>query len=116
MPSASGPRRFLEYRDLKVIDATKRRLHIHQVRAVNAPEGGTGWHVHSMSQLFYVFRGWVDIAVEKHGNIRMVAGDAMCIGSDMRHNVSKFSADYDLVEICLPADYSTVPMPAPHGQ
>ena len=46
--------------------------------------GGTGWHVHSMSQLFFVFKGWVDIGVEGQGWTRMVAGDAMCIASDMR--------------------------------
>ncbi|MBS7706182.1 hypothetical protein KIO73_23050 [Chelatococcus asaccharovorans] len=34
----------------------------------------------------------------------------------MRHNVSKFSADYDLIESSRPADYSTLPMPVPHGQ
>jgi quercetin dioxygenase-like cupin family protein len=109
----NGPRRYFKYRDLGVIDATDRRIHIHQVSAVDTPEGGTGWHIHSMSQLFYVFSGWVDINIEGQGLVHMEGGDAMCICADMGHNVAGFSADYDLIEVCLPADYSTKDIPAP---
>ena len=111
--AGSGLRSFLAYRDFGPMAATERRVHIHQIDAVETPEGGTGWHVHSMSQLFYVTRGWVDIAVEGQGSIHMVAGDAMCIGHDTRHNVHRFSTDYSLIELCLPGDYSTVVRPAP---
>jgi uncharacterized cupin superfamily protein len=108
-----GPRRFMVYRDLGPMGETDRRVHIHLVRAVDTPPGGTGWHVHSMSQIFYVIRGWVDIAVDGADPSHMEVGDAMCIAKGMRHDVPKFSHDYDVLEMCLPGDYSTVATPAP---
>lgn len=111
----NGLRSFMTYRDLGVNALTGRRIHIHGIRVTGTPPGGTGWHVHSMSQLFYVLRGWVDIAVEGQGEIRMQAGDAMCVANGMRHNVFEFSPDYELIEMCLPTDYSTVPTEPPAG-
>jgi uncharacterized cupin superfamily protein len=113
--AGKGPRRFMIYRDLHALAQTDRRIHVHLVRAVDVPPGGTSWHVHSMSQIFYVTRGWVDIAVDGVGVVHMVKGDAMCIANGMRHNVFAFSPDYDVLEMCLPGDYSTVPTPEPEG-
>ena len=108
-----GPRTFFVYRDLGATEATGGRVHVHVVRAIGAMEGGTGWHVHSMSQMFYVVAGWVDIAVDGEQPVRMRAGDAMCLAQGMRHDVVTFSPDYVVFEVCLPADYSTIPTPAP---
>jgi hypothetical protein len=36
----------------------------------------------------------------------------MRIGHDTRHNVHRFSPDYSLIELCLPAGYSTIGRPA----
>ncbi|WP_375398722.1 cupin domain-containing protein [uncultured Sphingomonas sp.] len=108
-----GPRTFFIYRDLGSAEATGGRVHIHVVRAIGAMDGGTGWHVHSMSQMFYVIAGWVDIAVDGEPPLRMTAGDAMCLAQGMRHDVVTFSPDYVVFEVCLPADYSTVATPAP---
>jgi quercetin dioxygenase-like cupin family protein len=108
-----GPRAYFRYRDLGVATATQRRIHIHIVRSTKALDGGTGWHSHSMGQLFYVLRGWADLAVERQPAVRMSAGDAMCISPRMKHNVPGFSADYLVLEMCIPADYDTVDAPAP---
>jgi hypothetical protein len=108
-----GPRPFFVYRDLGTTAATGGRVHIHVVRAIGQMEGGTGWHVHSMSQMFLVVAGWVDIAVDGQAPLRMVPGDAMCLANGMRHDVAGFSPDYVVFELCLPADYSTVPTIAP---
>ena len=113
---SDGLRKFLSYRDFGLIETTERRIHIHDIEAIGTPPGGTGWHVHSMTQLFYVTRGWVDIGVDGQGVIRMKAGDAMCVSNGLRHNVSAFAPDYKLIEMCLPADYSTVPTPAPEKE
>ena len=102
-----GPRGYFRYRDLGVAAATDRRIHIHVVRSTKAISGGTGWHSHSMGQLFYVLRGWADLAVERQPAVKMVAGDAMCIAKGMKHNVPAFSEDYLVLEMCIPADYST---------
>lgn len=103
-----GPRRFFRYRDLGVAAATNRRIHIHVVRSTKAVDGGTGWHSHSMGQLFYVLRGWADLAVERQPWVRMNTGDAMCVAPRMAHDVPAFSSDYLVLEMCIPADYDTV--------
>ena len=103
-----GPRKFFKYRDLGVAAATNRRVHIHVVRATQSMEGGTGWHSHSMGQLFYVLRGWADLAVQHQPWVRMGAGDAMCVAPRMAHDVPDFSPDYLVLEMCIPADYDTV--------
>lgn len=106
-----GPRAYFLYRDLGVAGATGRRIHIHLVRSTKAVAGGTGWHAHSMGQLFYVLRGWADLEVERQQFVRMVTGDAMCISKGMKHNVPAFSDDYLVLEMCIPADYDTFDQP-----
>jgi quercetin dioxygenase-like cupin family protein len=103
-----GPRSFFRYRDLRTSEATDRRVHIHVVGATRPMDSGTGWHSHSMGQIFYVLRGWADLAVERQPAVRMTTGDAMCISKRMRHNVPSFSEDYLVLEMCVPADYDTV--------
>lgn len=103
-----GPRKYFKYRDLGVAAATGRRIHIHVVRSIKAIDGGTGWHSHTMGQLFYVLRGWADLAVEHQPWVRMFAGDAMCLAPGTAHNVPGFTADYLVLEMCIPADYDTV--------
>jgi quercetin dioxygenase-like cupin family protein len=103
-----GPRAYFRYRDLGVAEATARRIHIHVVRATQSMDGGTGWHSHSMGQLFYVLRGWAGLQVERRPAVRLAAGDAMCVAKRMRHNVPAFSADYLVLEMCIPADYDTI--------
>ncbi|SCW69939.1 Mannose-6-phosphate isomerase, cupin superfamily [Sphingobium faniae] len=108
-----GPRAFFGYRDLGTAGLTDRRIHIHLVRAVKMSEGGTGWHSHTMGQIFYILRGQGKLLVEDAAAVKMDAGDAMCIAPGMRHNVPGFSKDYFLLEMCVPADYDTVDAPPP---
>jgi len=103
-----GPRSFFRYRDLDVAKATQRRVHIHVVGATKPMDSGTGWHSHSMGQIFYVLEGWADLLVEHQPGVRMSAGDAMCVAKRMRHNVPRFSGDYLVLEMCVPADYDTM--------
>jgi mannose-6-phosphate isomerase-like protein (cupin superfamily) len=103
-----GPRSFFSYRDLGVAAVTGRRIHIHVVRSSKPIEKGTGWHSHSMGQLFYVLEGWAELEVERLPSVRMSAGDAMCISPRLKHDVSMFSNDYAVLEMCIPADYDTV--------
>jgi mannose-6-phosphate isomerase-like protein (cupin superfamily) len=111
--AGQGPRRYFAYRDLGVAGATDRRIHIHVVRAIEVPPGGTGWHMHTMGQLFVVLSGSGVIKVNSPEAIAIKAGDSMCIGAGMKHDVSSFSADYAVIEVCLPADYDTMDAPAP---
>lgn len=102
-----GPRAYFGYRDLGTAAETGRRLHLHIVKATKPMPGGTGWHHHSMGQIFVVLNGWATLAVETHMPVTMRAGDAMCIGAGMRHDVPAFAGDYVVLELCIPADYET---------
>jgi len=112
--AGNGPRKFFSYRDLGIAETTARGIHIHVVKVVADAPGGTGWHYHTMSQIFLILSGWADLAVKGHGTTRMAADDAMCIGAGTDHNVPDLSRDYALIEVCMPADYDTVP-PSPES-
>lgn len=105
--TGDGPRSFFTYRDLGATEATGRRMHIHVVGIADRPPGGTGWHTHNMDQFFMPFTGWLDIWVEGLGLVKMKRGDAMCIPAGIRHNVTDFTLDYTVVEVCIPTDYTT---------
>jgi quercetin dioxygenase-like cupin family protein len=111
-----GPRAFFLYRDLGTRAVTEGRIHFHVVRATE-PGLGTGWHYHTMSQWFMVIGGSANISVEDHPKQPLGWGDAMCVGSGehMRHNVTDFSSDYLVLEMCVPADYATIATDRPEG-
>jgi quercetin dioxygenase-like cupin family protein len=111
--AGAGPRRYFAYRDLATAPFTGRRIHVHVVKALEPMPGGTGWHNHTMSQLFVVLTGWAKIAVEGRGERVMRRGDAMCLRAGMRHDVPAYSADYTVLEMCVPADYDTTATAAP---
>lgn len=108
-----GPRSFFTYRDIGATEATGRRMHIHIVGIEAQPEGGTGWHNHNMDQFFMPFTGWIELWVENKGLVRLERGDAMFIPAGLRHNVTAFTKDYTVVEVCIPTEYTTDPQPAP---
>jgi quercetin dioxygenase-like cupin family protein len=108
-----GPRSFFAYRDLGTAESTGGHLHTHAVRAAAQMEGGTGWHYHSMGQLFVVFEGGCEIGVEGQGWVTMGPLDAMCIAAGLVHNVRSFDPSYHLIELCIPAVYETVAVDGP---
>jgi quercetin dioxygenase-like cupin family protein len=111
----AGPRDYFEYRNLPIAERTDGRLHIHLLRAAeDSPAGGTGWHYHTMSQIFIVLSGSAKVAVADQTTTEMHHGDAMTIAAGMRHNVLEFSRDYEILEICIPALYETVATDAPN--
>jgi hypothetical protein len=62
---SGGLRDFFEYRDLGVAEATKGQVVAHLVRAKNAPEVGTGWHVHEADfQIVIMLKGWARFMYE----------------------------------------------------
>jgi mannose-6-phosphate isomerase-like protein (cupin superfamily) len=103
-----GPRKFFTYRDLGTSAASGRRIHIQLVAVASEVPDGTGWHRHTMGQIFYVLEGWADLELVGHPWLRMGAGDAMCIYAGLGHNVPRFSREYALIEMCVPTDYDTI--------
>jgi quercetin dioxygenase-like cupin family protein len=111
----AGPRKFFKYRDCGTREPTEGRIHIHVVRATGQPGEGTGWHYHTMAQWFLILGGTSDIRVEDRPRQHLSAGDTMCIGAGpaMRHDVSPYSGDYAVLEMCVPAEYDTVAVDQP---
>lgn len=104
-----APRTYLSYRSLGTTDVTGGRIMANMVKALQPLPGGTGWHVHTMSQLFWVIRGSAGFQVEGRDDItRVVAYDAVCVPDGLCHNVPSFTADYWLLEVCFPAEYETI--------
>jgi mannose-6-phosphate isomerase-like protein (cupin superfamily) len=109
----SGLRSFFEYRDLGIRDATAGRVAAHVIRAVpGAPFSGTP-HRHGVAfQLVYVLKGWVEFEYEGQGAMRLEAGSCVHQPPGIRHRELGHSDDVELLEIVMPAEYSTVEVPA----
>lgn len=112
--SGKGPRAFLQYRDLGTAAATDGRVGMQVVRAGGAVNESTGWHYHELdAQVVYVLGGWCRTALDGYGEITMRAGDALSVPSRLKHDVTGFSDDFEVLEINLPAEFETHATPAP---
>jgi mannose-6-phosphate isomerase-like protein (cupin superfamily) len=105
----AGPRKFFRYRDLATSGPSDGRIHIHIVQATDPMPGGTGWHTHTMRQLFWVLAGSAGFEVEGHPDVKKVnTYDAVCVAQGQKHDVPSFSSDYRVLEVCMPAEYDTI--------
>ena len=116
-----GLRSFFEYRDLGIKDATDGRVVAHVIRVA----GGTGFssqpHLHRTAfQLVYVLKGWITFEYEGQGEVRLEAGSCVHQPPGIRHRELGHSDDVELLEIVLPADFTTEEVdsvtPAASGQ
>jgi hypothetical protein len=112
----NGSRRNFLYRDLGTREPTDSRIDFHVMRAT-APGRGIGWHYHSMAQWFMVLGGTSVFRLEDRPRQPLAWGDAMCVGRGprMRHNVTDYSGDYAILEMCVPADHDTIEVAEPVG-
>jgi quercetin dioxygenase-like cupin family protein len=104
----AGLRAFFEYRDLGIKQATDGRVVAHVIRAVpGAPFHGAA-HRHGVTfQLVYVLKGWVEFEYEGHGAVRLEAGSCVHQPPGIRHREIGHSDDLELLEIVMPADFTT---------
>ena len=109
----SGLRSFFEYRDLGIKGATDGRVAAHVIRALpGAPFNGVP-HRHGVTfQLVYVLKGWIEFEYEGQGAIRLEPGSCVHQPPGIRHRELGHSDDVELLEIVMPAEYSTVEVPA----
>jgi quercetin dioxygenase-like cupin family protein len=104
----AGLRQFFAYRDLGVADATQGRVGAHVIRARGASDAPGERHHHTLDfQLVYVLRGWVDFAYDGAGRVRLEAGSSVVQPPGIRHAELAHSADLEMLEITLPAQFST---------
>ncbi len=104
-----GLRRYAQYRDLGIAAATSGRCQAHVIRftppctdEVRKP------HRHSTElQLIYVLQGWMKNEFAGHGEQMMSTGSCWLQPSGIRHTVLDYSADCEVLEIIVPADFKT---------
>ena len=104
-----GLRGFFEYRDLGIRQATEGRVVAHVIRAAAGTEFSSQPHLHETTfQLVYVLKGWVEFEYEGQGCVRLQAGSCVHQPPRIRHREIGHSADLELLEIVMPADFKTV--------
>lgn len=110
----TGPRSFFDYRDLGLAEATFGVMEAQVIRAQKPREGGTGWHLHSMSQLSFGLGGEAILGCAGLAeDFRQAPGTALCIPDGVVHNAHTFTRDYAALQVQFPAIYTTEPAPPP---
>jgi uncharacterized RmlC-like cupin family protein len=106
---ADGLRPYAQYRDLGIAAATGGLCQAHVIRFVPpCTDEVRKRHLHRADlQLVYVLQGWVKNEFEGHGEQMMSAGSCWLQPSGIRHTVLDYSADCEVLEIIVPADFKT---------
>lgn len=108
-----GLRSFYEYRDLGIQAATDGRVAAHVIRAAAGSEFASQPHLHrTQFQLVYVLKGWIDFEYEGQGVVRLEAGSCVHQPPGIRHRELGHSDDIEMLEIVLPAGFTTEEVPA----
>jgi quercetin dioxygenase-like cupin family protein len=118
---AEGLRDFFEYLDLGITKATHGKVVAQLVRAKNAPEAGTGWHVHEAEfHIVFMLKGWARFMYEDKETL-VSSGDCVHQAPGIRHFLFDYSPDMEYLEIVGPADFTSISVdgpcqvPAPSG-
>ncbi len=107
----TGLRRYAHYRDLGMAKATGGMVQAHVIRFVPPCDPGevAKLHYHEVDfQMIYVLKGWIKTELDGEGTHVMRAGSAWLQPPRIRHKVLDYSADCEVLEIVLPADFKTV--------
>jgi quercetin dioxygenase-like cupin family protein len=103
-----GLRSFFEYRDLGIRHATDGRVEAHVIRAAAGTEFSSQPHLHqTIFQLVYILKGWIEFEYEGQGCVRLEAGSCVHQPPGIRHREVGHSADIEMLEIVLPANFKT---------
>lgn len=105
----AGLRPYAQYRDLGVALATGGLCQAHVIRLVPpCTDEVRKRHAHDTElQLIYVLQGWVKNEFEGHGAQMMSKGSCWVQPPGIPHTVLDYSADCELLEIVVPADFKT---------
>ena len=103
-----GLRAFFEYRDLGIKAATGGRFAAHVIRAAAGTDFASQPHLHNIEfQLVYVLKGWIEFEYEGQGRVRLEAGSCVYQPPGIRHRELGHSDDVEMLEIVLPANFTT---------
>ncbi len=106
---ADGLRPYAQYRDLGIAAATGALCQAHVIRFIPpCTDDVRKRHLHQADlQLVYVLKGWMKNEFEGHGEQMMSAGSCWLQPSGIKHTVLDYSADCEVLEIIVPADFKT---------
>ena len=111
-----GLRKFFEYRDLGISEATGGAYNAHVIR-VKKPVTEfphTGPHVHDLEfQMIYVLKGWIRFTYEGQGEFTFREGDSCLQSAGIVHDELACSDDLELIEFTAPANFNTRRIEAP---
>ncbi len=103
-----GLRPFFDYRDLGIKKATDGRVVAHVIRAMDGADFSGEPHLHETDfQMVYVLKGWIEFEYEGQGRVRLEAGSCAHQPPGLRHQELGHSADLEMLEVALPADFAT---------
>jgi hypothetical protein len=104
-----GLRSYAQYRDLGIAAATAGLCQAHVIRFVPpCTDEVRKRHRHAADlQLVYVLQGWVKNEFEGVGEQMMSTGTCWLQPSGIKHTVLDYSADCEVLEIVVPADFRT---------
>ena len=103
-----GLRSFFEYRDLGIQAVTQGRVDAHVIRAAAGSAFSSQPHRHlTQFQLVYVLKGWIEFEYEGQGVVRLEAGSCVHQPPGIRHRELGHSVDIEMLEVVLPAGFST---------
>jgi hypothetical protein len=105
-----GLRSYALYRDLGIAAASGGLCQAHVIRMLSpCTDEVRKRHQHDTElQLIYVLQGWVKNEFEGEGVQMMSAGSCWLQPPGIKHTVLDYSADVELLEIIVPADFKTV--------
>ena len=104
----AGLRAFFAYRELGVAAATEGRVGAHLIRARGASAAAGEHHSHALDfQFVYVLRGWIEFEYEGVGRVRLEPGSSVVQPPGIRHVELAHSDDLEMLELTLPAAFST---------
>ena len=106
-----GLRRYAHYRDLGIAGATDGMVRAHVIKMIPPcdPKEVSKRHFHDVEfQMVYVLKGWVKGEYEGAGVVTMREGSCWLQPPKIKHAVLDYSDDCELLEIIMPADFTTV--------
>ena len=107
---ADGLRDYAQYRDLGIAAATSGLCQAHVIRMVSpCTDAVRQRHSHQAElQMIYVLKGWIKNEFEGQGPQMMSAGTCWLQPPGIKHTVLDYSADCEVLEIIIPADFKTI--------
>jgi len=99
-----------EYRFFGIEQATKRKYGSHVIRVSKAAKPPVQHHVHPDCEflLVYILKGWVKFWYDGVGEKKLNAGDVHLLPAGIKHAVTGWSSDLEMLETTHPADYQSI--------